>query len=97
LAGIKTSPLVDKISSASGLFFGRHMAQVKADFLDQTVTFWQPRTSRTLTREDGRQIAENVSGFFRILLEWEAVERSANAPSAEKEFIVSPQAGERPA
>jgi hypothetical protein len=97
MAGIKTSPLVDKTSSASGLFFGRHMAQVKADFLDQTIAFWQPRTHRTLTREDGRQIAENVSGFFRILLEWEAAERSANAPAAEKDFIVSPLVGERPA
>ncbi len=70
------------------------MAQVKADFLDQTVTFWQPRTSRKLTREDGRQIAENVSGFFRILLEWEAAERSANPPAAAKEVIVSFLAGE---
>ena len=73
------------------------MAQVKADFLDQTVAFWQPRTCRKLTREDGRQIAENVSGFFRILLEWEAAERSANAPAAAKEFTVSSLTGERPA
>jgi hypothetical protein len=56
------------------------MAQVKADFLDQTVTFWQPRTSRKLTREDARQIVENVNGFFRILLEWEmASQREAAA------------------
>jgi hypothetical protein len=73
------------------------MAQVKADFLDQTVTFWQRRTCRKLTREDGRQIVENVSGFFRILLEWESAERSAKAPAAAKEFIVSPLPGERPA
>jgi G:T-mismatch repair DNA endonuclease (very short patch repair protein) len=71
------------------------MAQVKADFLDQTVTFWQPRTSRKLTREDGRQIAENVSAFFRILLEWEAAERSVATAAAEKEFIASPLAGGR--
>jgi hypothetical protein len=73
------------------------MAHVKADFLDQTVTFWQPRTSRKLTREDGRQIAENVSGFFRILLEWEAAEQSAKTAAATKEFIVSSLAGEQPA
>ena len=53
------------------------MAQVKTDFLDQTVNFWQPRISQELTREDGRQIIENVSAFFRILLEWEAAERRA--------------------
>jgi hypothetical protein len=68
------------------------MAPVKPDFLDQTVTFWQPRTSQKLTREDGRQMLENVAAFFRILLEWEAAERSAATAAAEQESVESPLA-----
>ncbi len=46
------------------------MRETKRQFIDRTLEVWQPRTSRALTREDARQIAENVTGFFRILLEW---------------------------
>jgi len=45
------------------------------DFADDTIEFWQPRMRRDLSREDARQIAENVSGFFRVLLDWDAVHR----------------------
>jgi hypothetical protein len=44
---------------------------VQTKLLDQTLKVWQPRTSRKLTREDARQIVENITGFVRILLEWE--------------------------
>lgn len=47
------------------------------DFIDETVTFWQKRTKRKLTREDGREIIENMTGFFRVLLEWDRAEREA--------------------
>jgi hypothetical protein len=67
------------------------MAQVKTDFLEQAVAFWQPRTSQKLTREDGRQIVENVSAFFQILLEWETAERRATTAAADQESIVSPR------
>jgi hypothetical protein len=30
-----------------------------------------------LAREDARQIVENMTGFFSILLEWEAQDREA--------------------
>jgi len=30
------------------------------------------RSDRSLTEGDGRQIAENVVGFFRVLIEWKA-------------------------
>lgn len=50
------------------------------DFLDQTLEFWQPRTKRKLTREDAREINENLTGFFRVLMEWARIDReSANA------------------
>jgi hypothetical protein len=65
------------------------MAQANTDFIEQTVTFWQPRTSRKLTREDGRQIVENVTAFFRILFEWEAAERKFATAAAEQEPVPS--------
>jgi hypothetical protein len=46
-------------------------------FLDRTREVWQSRTSRPLSTEDVRQIVENVSGLFQILLEWAAAERPA--------------------
>jgi hypothetical protein len=42
--------------------------------IDRTRTVWQPRLGRDLTREDARQIAENVTGFFAILGEWSRAE-----------------------
>ena len=37
------------------------------NLLDRTCEVWQPRLGRDLSREDARQIAENVTGFFAIL------------------------------
>jgi hypothetical protein len=51
------------------------------DFLDETLAFWQPRTTRKLTREDAREINENLTGFFRVLMEWSRIDRDAAKPS----------------
>lgn len=45
------------------------------DFLDHTITTWQPYADRPLTRENAREIAHNVVGFFRVLREWADDER----------------------
>lgn len=45
---------------------------MKEDLLERTLAVWQPRTSRQLTPEDARQIAENMAGFFFLLHEWAA-------------------------
>jgi hypothetical protein len=45
------------------------------DFNQQTRELWQPRTSRELTEEDAREMAENVFGFFRLLDEWDRAAR----------------------
>ncbi len=47
--------------------------------IDRTRQVWQPRLPRDLTREDARQIAENVTGFFAILAEWSRAEKLAAA------------------
>ena len=43
-----------------------------SDFIDRTLQVWQRCSPRELTSEDARQIACNVTGFFKILAEWEA-------------------------
>jgi hypothetical protein len=49
--------------------------RAKPQFIDRTLRLWQRRTSKVLTSEDARQIAENVTGFFQVLMEWEAAEQ----------------------
>ncbi len=44
-------------------------------FIDRTREVWAPRTARALSDEDARQITERVTGFFSVLLEWQAAER----------------------
>lgn len=44
---------------------------------DEAVALFQPMTGRRLTREDGREITRNLSGFFRTLLDWDAAARGA--------------------
>ena len=54
------------------------------NLLHQTREVWKPRTGRDLSREDARQIIENVSGFFAVLIEWSRAEISVPANDATK-------------
>jgi hypothetical protein len=45
------------------------------DFSRRTLDLWQRLTTRRLTAEDAREIAANVSGFFRLLAEWDGEAR----------------------
>jgi hypothetical protein len=49
------------------------------NLIDQTIALWQSRFQRDLSREDARQIVENVTGFFNILTEWSRAEVSVPA------------------
>ena len=42
--------------------------------IDRTRAVWQRRLGCDLSREDARQIAENVTGFFAVLAEWSRAE-----------------------
>jgi len=42
----------------------------KDDLIRRTQAVWQPRLGRDLSREDARQIAETMTGFFSVLAEW---------------------------
>ncbi len=43
--------------------------------IDRTIETWQPLFDRALSREDARQIVDNVTGFFSVLADWAREER----------------------
>jgi len=55
------------------------MRKIQNQLIDRTLEFWQARFSQTLTREDARDIIENVTGFFRVLLKWDAADELSDA------------------
>jgi hypothetical protein len=57
---------------------------LKDDLIRRTRQVWQPRLGRDLSREDARQIAENVTGFFAVLAEWSRAELPSPANDAGK-------------
>ena len=59
-------------------------AAANDNLIDLTVEMWEPRVERDLSREDARQIAENVNGFFSILIEWSLAEKSVPANDTSK-------------
>ena len=46
------------------------MRMTKQELTDYTIVVWQPRLRRRLSKEDVREITENITGFFTILAEW---------------------------
>ena len=54
------------------------------NLIDRTREVWKPRLGRNLTREDARQIVENITGFFAILAEWSRVEMPVPANDTTK-------------
>jgi hypothetical protein len=51
------------------------MQRVQKQLIDQTLEFWQARSPKTLTREDAREMIENVAGFFQLLQEWQLADQ----------------------
>ena len=49
------------------------------NLLRSTGEVWQPRLGRDLSREDARQMVENVTGFFALLAEWSRAEMPSPA------------------
>jgi hypothetical protein len=45
------------------------------NLIDRTRQVWQPRLGRDVSREDARQITQNVTGFFGILAEWSRADK----------------------
>lgn len=49
---------------------------LRHDLIRRTQQIWKPRLGRDLSCEDARQIIENVSGFFAVLVDWSRSERA---------------------
>jgi hypothetical protein len=64
------------------------------NLIDQTREVWKPRLGRDLSREDARQIVENVTGFLAILTEWSRAEMPVPANDTNKS--PTSDAGEAP-
>ncbi len=49
------------------------------EWLDYTINIFQPYCERILTREDARQITQNMVGFFSTLIDFrESVKKSSS-------------------
>jgi len=44
----------------------------KQDVIQETLEFWQKRTTRRLTEKDAEEIVENLTDFLILILEWDA-------------------------
>jgi len=77
-------------TAAEGLAFRRgYSGSLKTsgggeNLIDEAVSIWQKHSDKQLTREDGREIVENLTGFFGILREWRFAERVAKIKKAKK-------------
>jgi hypothetical protein len=48
------------------------MQETESRFVDEALVFWRRRATRPLSSNDIREITENISGFFQILMEWDS-------------------------
>lgn len=51
---------------------------------ERAIALYQPRTSRQLVIEDGREIVHNLAGFLSVLADWKKRELAARATGGAK-------------
>ncbi len=56
----------------------------KVDLVSDVLSIFQPIASRKLTQEDGRQIAENLLGFFQTIIDWDEADQKTDKVVARK-------------
>ena len=52
------------------------MAKYSPELIEQTVSIFENRSGREISKEGARQAVENISGFFRVLQEWAEADKS---------------------
>jgi hypothetical protein len=55
----------------------------KQDVIQETLAFWQKRTTRRLTEKDAEEIVENLTDFLILILEWDAKNTSGRVEKHE--------------
>jgi hypothetical protein len=58
-----------------------HSRRFSDELVEKARAVFQKRTSRKLTNEDARQMLENLTGFFRVLHEWDRAQRRPEVSS----------------
>lgn len=54
------------------------LSQNHRDSVERALEVWEPRANRPLTSADVDEIRDNLTGFFRVLLEWDETDRRQN-------------------
>ena len=54
------------------------------EFMDYTIQVWQPDSKEPLTYQDAEEITDNVVGFYKLLLKWDAEARAKAAQAQEQ-------------
>jgi len=49
------------------------------ELIGRTREVWQPRLGRDVTRDEAKQIAASLTGFFAVLAEWSRADKPASA------------------
>ena len=49
------------------------------ELIGRTPEVWQPRLGRDVTRDEAKQIAASLTGFFAVLAEWSRADMPAPA------------------
>ena len=57
------------------------------DLIDRAREVWQPRLGRNLSRDEAKQIADNLTGLFSVLAEWERAETPVPANDTGKPTV----------
>jgi hypothetical protein len=57
-------------------------AQQGIALIARTLEVWQPLAGGGLTDEDAREILRNMTGFFRVLMTWQAKTAAADGEAA---------------
>ncbi len=52
------------------------MEDSKRQLIEQTKQFWQARTGEPISDEDAWEMIENITGFFKVLIEWDEKDRN---------------------
>lgn len=47
------------------------MSNCSKEFLEKTVKIWQPHSPVSLSSKSAREIVDNMTGLFSLLLKWE--------------------------
>jgi hypothetical protein len=61
-------------------------------FLQQTIDVWQSYSKEKLSLEDAQEIIENVTGFFKLLIRWDAQQAPERLGEGEEGFPDPPSA-----